>query len=102
LAVRWSWSNRAELPIRLPGAMATLFSDESVRVPVGLELEAADERDRLMLRVEFDSFVELVVPDNEHRQYTRIGEASGPVRIELEWQERRLCAEGYAYGEFTH
>jgi hypothetical protein len=102
LRVHWAWSRDSELPLRMPGAMATLMSDKTMRTPVSVEMEAADERDRLTLRVDFDSFVELVTPDNDQPRYTRIGEASGPMRVDLQWNEQRLAAQGYAYGEFTH
>lgn len=102
LVVKWSWSPAPELPLRIPGAMATVFSDRTVRTPISLELHAADERDDLRLRVDFDAFTELVIPDNEKTQYTRIGEASGPMHVELKWQNQYLSAPGYAYGEFTH
>ncbi len=102
LRVKWHWSSKPVLPLRLPGAMATLAGDRAVRQPVAVEIHAADEQDRFSLRMAVDAFVELVVPDNQARQYTRIGETSGSAELALQRQDHRITAQGLAYGEYTH
>ncbi|HSI61357.1 MAG TPA: hypothetical protein VLA16_27610, partial [Ideonella sp.] len=64
MRMRWHWSEQASLPPRLPGAMATLLADRTGRHPVAIEVTAADELDRLQLRIAVDAYVEIVAPDN--------------------------------------
>ncbi|MGR8931907.1 MAG: hypothetical protein ACU836_14840 [Gammaproteobacteria bacterium] len=102
LRVVWHWSQQATLPLRLPGAMATLAADITARQPLAVEISAADEKDRISLQIAIDSFVELLAPDNQRPQYSRIAEIGGTAELELGFQDRRYQARGLAYGEYTH
>jgi hypothetical protein len=42
-----------------------------------LQVTAADEQDQLVINLNFESIVELIVPDNQQRQYTFIEEVTG-------------------------
>lgn len=101
MALHWRWSEAAERPLRLPGAMATLLSDRTARRPLEVRLHAADERDHVSLVLPVDSYLEIVAPDNRSAAATRIGEASGPVRLSLTLGEEHFEAEGLAYAEYT-
>ncbi|BAZ50612.1 hypothetical protein NIES4103_32290 [Nostoc sp. NIES-4103] len=101
LYIHWDWSPAAVTPVRLPGIMASLFSDRSIRVPQALQVEAADEQGRLLLNVRFEAIAELIVPDNQDRQYTFIEEVSGTVEVSLFLQGQTLQAKGLLYGEYV-
>ena len=66
-----------------PGAMATMLADCTVREPEFIHITAVDDRDRADLRINVDSFFELVVPDNRQFGHTRIGESSGTFELEM-------------------
>lgn len=99
--LRWHWHGEAQLPARLPGAMATLLADRPVRRPQAIALDAADERDQLRLRVDVDAYFEVVAPDALSTAATRIGESSGPATVELRLADHSVSARGLAYAEYT-
>lgn len=101
MRLRWHWHDAPTLPVRLPGTMATLLADRSARRPRAVTLEAADERDRIVLTLDVDAHLEIVAPDNRSSACARIGEASGPVAIELRLGDERLAGRGLAYAEYT-
>jgi hypothetical protein len=101
LRIDWDWSISPVLPVRLPGIMASLFCDRTVKVPQTLQVEAADQLDRLLLTVRFENTLELVVPDNQACQYTFIEEVTGRVKVSLFIQGETLQGEGLLYGEYV-
>ncbi|BAZ32342.1 hypothetical protein NIES4074_48440 [Cylindrospermum sp. NIES-4074] len=101
LYINWEWSAAAVTPVRLPGIMASLFSDRTLKVPQALQVEAADEQGRLLLNVRFETIAELIVPDNQDRQYTFIEEVTGTVEVSLFLQGQTLQAKGLLYGEYV-
>ncbi|MCL2927953.1 MAG: hypothetical protein MGG37_08055 [Trichodesmium sp. MAG_R01] len=101
LAIDWEWSAEVLLPLRLPGVMASVFAHRSLSMPEGLRVEAEDERDRLSLSVRFDSAMELVVPDNQGRQYSFIEEVSGKVEVSFWLDGELLRGEGLIYAEYV-
>jgi hypothetical protein len=101
LYIHWEWSPSAVTPVRLPGIMASLFGDRAIRVPQALQVEAADQQGRLLLSVQFETIAELVVPDNQDRQYTFIEEVTGTVEVSLFLQGETLQAKGLLYGEYV-
>lgn len=101
MALRWNWAARPERPPRLPGAMATLLGDHSARPPQCVHLHAADEQDRVTLTLPVDSYLEIVAADHRSPAFTRIGEASGPVRLALTLDGQTYEADGLAYAEYT-
>ncbi|MFE1744038.1 hypothetical protein [Coleofasciculus sp. H7-2] len=101
LSINWHWSESPVLPLRLPGTMASLFGDRKLKYPQRLQVEAADEQDQLLLSVHFDAMTELVVPDNQSRQYTFIEEVTGNAEISLSLQGETLRANGLIYGEYV-
>lgn len=98
----WRWTSEPRRPPRLPGSMATLYADRTLLLPVGLELRAADERDRLALDLAADSNLELVLADNRDRQTTFIEEASGDASLSCRLDGEELAAQGHFYAEFVH
>jgi hypothetical protein len=101
LAIHWDWSSSPVMPVRMPGIMASLFADRTLKVPSSLQVEAADERDRLLVNVNFETTMELVVPDNQDRQYSFIEEVTGSVEVSLFLQGETLRAKGFIYGEYV-
>jgi hypothetical protein len=101
LRINWDWSPEPVLPTRLPGIMASLFSRRTLRMPQTLVVEAADEQDRLLMEVEFDGKAELVVPDNQERQYSFIEEVTGPIKVSLSLNGEMLSATGLIYAEYV-
>jgi hypothetical protein len=59
LRIRWDWSGSPTLPLRLPGTMASLFAERTLRCPQALQVEAADGQDQLLITVNFDGMTEL-------------------------------------------
>ncbi|MEQ8537140.1 MAG: hypothetical protein RIB93_06725 [Coleofasciculus sp. D1-CHI-01] len=102
LQIDWDWSATPSLPLRLPGIMASLFGDRTVSMPRQLQVQAADDQDQLLLTMAFDSTSELIVPDNQSRQYTFIEEVTGAVDVTLVLQGETIPARGFAYGEYVH
>lgn len=100
--LRWRWSARRRRPPRLPGAMATLFGERTLLLPIGLELKAADERDSLALDLVGDSNTELVLADNRDRQYTFIEECTGRATMGCRLGGEELSTQGHFYAEFVH
>lgn len=101
LRIDWDWSPSPVLPVRLPGIMASVFCDRTLKVPETLQVEAADQLDRLLLTVQFENTLELVVPDNQACQYTFIEEVTGRVNVSLFVQGETLQGEGLIYGEYV-
>lgn len=101
LAIHWEWSRSPVTPVRLPGIMASLFADRTLKVPKTLQVEAADEQDRLLLNVDFETAIELVVPDNQDRQYSFIEEVTGSFEVSLFLSGETLRAKGLLYGEYV-
>ncbi|GAB1544660.1 hypothetical protein NUACC21_73360 [Scytonema sp. NUACC21] len=101
LHIDWEWSPSSVMPVRLPGIMASVFGDRTIKVPERLEVQAADEEARLSIDVQFETIAELIVPDNQDRQYTFIEEASGTVEVSLFLQGETLRAKGLLYGEYV-
>ncbi len=82
--------------------MASLFSDRSLKMPQSLQIQAQDEQDHLLLNLNFDATLELIVPDNQSRQYTFIEELSGTVEMHLNLNQTQLTAQGFVYAEYVH
>lgn len=101
LSINWQWSSETVLPVRLPGIMASVFSDRTLKVPETLQVEALDEQDRLLVNVNFETIAELIVPDNQDRQYTFIEEVTGRVEVTLFLKGETLKAKGLVYGEYV-
>jgi hypothetical protein len=101
LQIDWDWSPSPALPVRLPGTMASLFVDRTLRSPQTLQVTAADEQDQLLLEVQFDAMTELVIPDNQERQYTFIEEVTGSIEVSLSLQGETFRAKGLFYGEYV-
>ena len=101
LNLNWDWSPSPILPVRLPGIMASLFADRSLKAPQTLRVEAADEQDSLSLVLNFDSLTELIVPDNQQQQYTFIEEVTGTVEVNFSIGGETIKAKGLVYGEYV-
>ena len=101
LHIHWELSDALVRPVRLPGIMASLFSDRTIRVPQALQVQAADPEGRLLINVKFETIAELIVPDNQERQYTFIEEVTGTVEVRFFHQEEVLHAKGILYGEYV-
>jgi hypothetical protein len=101
LRVRWLWADGTRLPLRLPGAMASIRAGLSTIEPLRVEIVAVDERDRLDASVAIDGFVEIVAPDNRSAGCTGIGESTGSASVSFLHRGRAYEAHGWAYGEYT-
>jgi hypothetical protein len=101
LNICWEWSSAPTLPLRLPGVMASLFADRTLRVPQRLQVQAADEQDQLLLTLDFESMLELVVPDNQTRQYTFIEELTGIATVNVSLKGKTLHSQGLVYAEYV-
>lgn len=101
LEINWHWSPSPILPPRLPGIMASLFSDRTLKMPQTLQIAAADEQDQLLLKVDFDAATELIVPDNQARQYTFIAEVTGKTEVNLALKGETLRSKGLIYAEYV-
>lgn len=101
LQINWEWSPDPILPARLPGIMASLFSDRTLKMPQALQITAADEQDHLLLKVDFDAAIELVIPDNQARQYTFIAEVTGKTEVNLSLKGEVLRSNGLIYAEYV-
>ena len=101
LNIKWHASELSTIPPRLPGIMALLFSDRKLHIPKALQVTAADERDQITIELSFESIVELVVPDNQERQYTFIEEVTGSAMVNLKLGEQILQAKGLVYAEYV-
>ncbi len=102
IRIDWNWSNSIEKPLRLPGIMASLFSHRSARIPQNLQIEAADDQDDLSMQVNFDGMIELIVPDNQARQYTFIEELTGEIEVSLSLKDESYQGQGFIYAEYVH
>lgn len=100
--LEWDWSSDPALPPRLPGALATLFTERTVRLPRGLRVAAADEADSVRLEFVNDDLIELVLADNERRQYTFIDEMTGAAHMAASLEGNRYEGNGYYYAEFVY
>ena len=100
LQIDWDWT-AAQRPLRLPGVMASLFVDKAIKVPQALQIQARDEQDSLMLNVKFEAMTELVVPDNQARQYSFIEEVTGQAEVELSLGGKVIHAKGLIYAEYV-
>lgn len=98
----WRWTPDRQRPPRLPGGMASLFADRTLRLPESLKLRAADEKDNLALDLEVSSVVEIVLADNRHRQYTFIEEMTGEAVVDSRLGGHSQTAKGNFYAEFVH
>ncbi len=101
LHIHWEWSEALVRPVRLPGIMASLFSDRTIQVPQALQVEASDPEGTLLVNVKFETIAELIIPDNQERQYTFIQEVTGTVEVRFFHQGEVLHAKGILYGEYV-
>ncbi|MGE5658826.1 MAG: hypothetical protein ACM37W_19690 [Actinomycetota bacterium] len=50
----------------------------------------------------FDGMTELVIPDNQERQYTFIEEVTGRIQVNLFLKDESLEAKGFVSAEYVH
>lgn len=101
--IKLIWQQQDEVPPVLPGAMASLFSGRSVRMPSQLIIRATDERDYVYLKMDVETHTELIVPDNEKKEYTFIKELSGTAAgTQFFGNTKSICRNGFFYGEHVH
>lgn len=101
MTLQWTWSDRAVLPPRLPGTMATLLADRTERIPVALGVRGADERDQMHLQLAFDAHLQVAVPDAVQPSHTRISELSGAATLSMRLDGSMVLAHGTGYAEYT-
>ncbi|MDJ0509955.1 MAG: hypothetical protein QNJ64_11950 [Crocosphaera sp.] len=101
LAINWQWTNSPKKPLRLPGIMASLFSERSLKMPQGLEIIASDSQDNLTLNIQFDAATELIIPENQARQYSFIEEVTGTTQMTLFIKDKVIKARGLVYAEYV-
>jgi len=101
IRLTWHWNTIPTHPPRLPGVMAPLFSDKTQCQPLGMELYAEDEKDSISLFLESTSLTELILADNQQRQYTFIEEMTGKATVEAHLSDQLHQKSGYFYAEFV-
>lgn len=101
LDITWQREKKSKTPLRLPGHLATVFSSRISSDVQSIIFTAGDERDRLSLQMRTEKSYQIVVPDNETRQYTIMEEISGKAKLLGSLNGNRLKATGYFYGEFV-
>ncbi|EDZ91681.1 hypothetical protein AmaxDRAFT_5558, partial [Limnospira maxima CS-328] len=83
------------------GNYALLFSDRLLQTPSAWKLSPLMTQDQLLIEIDFESVVELIVPDNQQRQYTFIEELTGRAAVTLQLGEKTWLATGLVYGEYV-
>lgn len=101
LSIDWQWTPRPVKPLRLPGIMASFFSEQALKMPQRLDITATDDQAHLTLSIDFDAAAELIIPDNQARQYSFIEEVTGPVQMTLSLQGDTIEATGVIYAEYV-
>lgn len=101
LNIKWQREKENKTPLRLPGHLATVFSSRRSSDVQSINLTAGDERDRLTLQLLTEKSYQIVVPDNEIKQYTIMEEISGSANLLGSLNGNSLKATGYFYGEFV-
>ncbi|MEL4895817.1 hypothetical protein [Crocosphaera sp. Alani8] len=101
LQINWQWTNSPVTPLRLPGIMASLFNERSLKMPRSLEIRATDSQDNLTLNIQFETATELIVPDNQARQYSFIEEVTGSTEMTLFSGNQFIKATGITYAEYV-
>jgi hypothetical protein len=102
LNLEWTWENTAVRPIRLPGTMATLFSNRTVTMPSSLLVSGSDDADNVLLQLSVTDTIELILPDTQSRQYTFIEEINGKSEVKLTIDSHTHTAEGLFYAEYVY
>lgn len=101
LQINWTWTNLPVKPLRLPGIMASLFSERTLKMPQALQIFAIDDQDNMNLDIQFEATTELIVSDNQARQYSFIEEATGITQMTLFLQGETIKATGFIYAEYV-
>lgn len=101
LKVQWNRCADYKTPIRLPGTMASIFSNQVAANINSILIHAKDDRDSFKLELEVDNNFQLIVPDHKDRQYTFMEEVSGNAHLTLKLDEKITEAKGTFYGEFV-
>ncbi|NQZ65054.1 MAG: hypothetical protein HRT59_24115 [Crocosphaera sp.] len=81
--------------------MASLFNERSLKMPRSLEIRATDSQDNLTLNIQFETATELIVPDNQARQYSFIEEVTGSTEMTLFSGNQFIKATGITYAEYV-
>lgn len=101
--IDFKWAMADTQPPVLPGAMASVFSDRSLSMPKQLIIRATDEKDFVYLKMNVDTHTEMIVPDNEHKQYTFLKELSGKASTtQFFGNKKSVCKKGFFYAEHVH
>ena len=101
LQINWEWTVLPLQPLRLPGIMASLFTERTIKTPQMLEIVATDDQDNITLDIQFESTTELIIPDNQAKQYSFIEEATGTTQMTLFLQGETIKATGFVYAEYV-
>lgn len=99
--IEWNRSTDSKTPIRLPGTMSSIFSNQVTTNIDSINIHAVDDRDSLELNLIVDKGYQLIVPDNQERKYTIMEEVSGNAFFKIKFDKKIIKAKGTFYGEFV-
>ena len=101
--IQLRWEKTDNIPPILPGAMASVFSDRSIFMPKQIIVIARDEKDNVFIKMDINTQSELIVSDNETKQYTFLKELSGQASSKHLFNNiKTICREGFFYAELVH
>jgi hypothetical protein len=99
--IKWSKVHR-KTPV-LPGSMASVFGDRTIAQPRKLFIQMKDERHNVLIEMTVITNTELIVPDNENKEFTFIKELSGDIQIsQTLLKEMSSFSNGFFYAELAH
>jgi len=101
LKIVWNRFTDSKIPIRLPGTMASIFSNHVTTNIDSISVHANDDRDSLEIKLDVDKSYQLIVPDNQERQCTIMEEVSGKAFVKIRIDKKTITAIGTFYGEFV-
>ena len=97
------WQQTDKVPPILPGAMASVFSDRSLLMPIGITVTAADEKDYVFLKMKVSNHTEMIVPDSERKRYAFLKELSGSAETLQSFNSKTSTStDGFFYAEYVH
>ncbi|MCB0725166.1 MAG: hypothetical protein KDC73_10735 [Ignavibacteriae bacterium] len=101
--IQIKWSTSTELHPILPGAMASVFSDRTIKTPYQLIVRAKDEVDNILIVMDTETQTELIVPDNQTKNFTFLKELSGHALIKQNLRKKaELFENAFFYAEYVH
>ena len=103
VSIRIDWTDLPESPPILPGSMASVFNDRSIRMPSRITVDAFDEKHESRLVMDVNMRTEMIIPSSMKKEYTFLKELSGDVVVEQNvGKEHSQTTRGFFYAEIVH